>query len=440
LLNLDNLQGGVVRGYANVHWRIDLAKWANPQQCRTWLTDRLTSVTSAAHKPSGPTLNIAFTAPGLSLLGVQPETLRSVSPAFIDGMASRALALGDHGSSAPSQWTFARSDQVVHAIVIRSSGTIHDEHQFDGDGTLDPLAADWPSISGKRRRDAREPFGFRDGSSNPVTAGSGQPMRAGNGVATEYGWRPLAAGEVVLGQHDETGALAGHPGSAHLEADGTYVVIRQLRQHVARFHEVTSQLAAATHRSVDEVQAMMVGRWPDANGTPFGVEVPAGDPGFNDFRFNTPNQMPATAHIHRANPRDGIEFADRVVPRHMMLRRGFPYGEAGGNDEGLVFVAYCADLARQFEFVQGQWLEDGNRFGLGRERDPLTGNREAPDSSGPSGTPGTVPHAQSTSIRFPQGAICAMHQAEPFVTTLGGLYGFVPSMSVLAQLADGDVL
>jgi hypothetical protein len=62
-----------------------------------------------------------------------------------------------------------------------------------------------------------------------------------------------------------------------------------------------------------------------------------------------------------------------------MIRRGMPYGPLfppdatadDGQDRGLIFVSFCASLARQFETVQGQWCGDGNIFGLGADKDFL---------------------------------------------------------------------
>jgi hypothetical protein len=65
-----------------------------------------------------------------------------------------------------------------------------------------------------------------------------------------------------------------------------------------------------------------------------------------------------------------------------MIRRGIPYGpplppEAKADDNverGLIFACFVADPARQFEFVQANWLRDGNAFGLGADRDPIVGS------------------------------------------------------------------
>jgi hypothetical protein len=49
-----------------------------------------------------------------------------------------------------------------------------------------------------------------------------------------------------------------------------------------------------------------------------------------------------------------------------------------GVPRGLIFIAYCADVSRQYEIVQREWLNDGNAFGIGNTPDPLTGQGQAP--------------------------------------------------------------
>ena len=57
----------------------------------------------------------------------------------------------------------------------------------------------------------------------------------------------------------------------------------------------------------------------------------------------------------------------------------------GTNERGLMFVCHQASIAKQFEVIQGQWLNDGDAFWLGDERDFLTngGPGERDDASGP---------------------------------------------------------
>ena len=86
-------------------------------------------------------------------------------------------------------------------------------------------------------------------------------------------------------------------------------------------------------------------------------------------------------------------------------------------DRGLVFVSFQASISRQFEAVQIQWLNDGNIFGLGHDKDFLLGD---PNGVGKMTIQGKPPFFLS-----PQ---------EVFVKTRGGEYLYVPGLSALDGL------
>jgi hypothetical protein len=89
-------------------------------------------------------------------------------------------------------------------------------------------------------------------------------------------------------------------------------------------------------------------------------------------------------------------------------------------DRGLVFVSFQASISRQFEGVQVQWLNAGNIFGLGHDKDFLLGD---PHGTGKMTIQGRPPFFLSPH--------------EVFVRTRGGAYLFVPGLTALAALADG---
>ncbi|OWY60707.1 hypothetical protein B7486_67735, partial [cyanobacterium TDX16] len=118
-------------------------------------------------------------------------------------------------------------------------------------------------------------------------------------------------------------------------------------------------------------------------------------------------------------------------------------GHEGRNgDEGLLFLAVCADLRRQFEFMQAEWLQDGNRFGLGEERDPLLGNRDHVDRGRRDHDSRTVDEEQATAAgdagRVSVGIDGRRHRRTlgSFVTMRGGEYFLLPSRSALELLGD----
>ncbi len=390
--------------------------------------------------PTRPALNIALTVQGVALAGADDRTLAAMSPAFVAGMRAAAGRLGDEEASGPDHWVapFATGSPAVH-LALLGIGPQATDPEGDPD---ERVPSDWCGLeaavdehgvatwSGQRRSGGREPFGFRDGISTPVIQGTGLAMAPGNGVWDDVArsWRPVRAGEALLGHVDEGGAVSGRRDAAWLERGGSYLVLRRLQQHTQAFRDSCQAVGDRFGLRPEEVAASIVGRRCDGSA----LGQTAGEAPDNDFLYrdgSPPRERAApSSHIRRSNPRDDIEAAASTVPRHMMFRRGLPYGpEEDDGEEGLLFMVVCADIRRQFEFVQSRWLQDGNRFGLGHERDGLTGQRPAEGSPQP--PPTKVSIADSNGERLVQGGM------PQFVTTRGGEYLFLPSRSALGRLA-----
>lgn len=136
----------------------------------------------------------------------------------------------------------------------------------------------------------------------------------------------------------------------------------------------------------------MVGRW--RSGAPLVLAPEHDDPELgtdpnrnNNFSYADDMQglrCPFSAHIRRVNPRDALKNDLVAVNLHHFLRRGSNYGpplpegvlEDDGAQRGGVFLLIGAHIKRQFEFVQSQWMTDGNFIGHGTEQDPIIGNNE----------------------------------------------------------------
>lgn len=451
-VDLADLQGDVLRAYGNAYAFTSYAFLhvdGTVEQARRWFATVVDHVTTAepwpaGHKPA-TTLNVALTAGGLRALGVSDDVLDSFSREFREGMASRAELLGDTGPSSPDGWEDGLGTGEAHVLL-----TINAQSADGHRRALDRMRAAMDAVGGVRvvfQQDtallpgAREHFGFADGASQPAIAGVNEDRTRGGGVPLQRGrWRPLAVGEFVLGYPDED-SLGRDPDlprapAAPLGRSGTYMVWRKLHQDVALWRR-TLREASRQHPTGDEqlLAAKAVGRWPD--GTPL-VTHPDGPPdeasrvpGDNDFRYDGDMdglRCPLGAHVRRSNPRDALGFAGHLSFRHRIIRRGMPYGEPlpegvledDGADRGLVFVCFQASISRQFEGVQVQWLNDGNIFGLGHDRDFLLGD---PSGAGKMTVQGSPPFLLS-----PQ---------EAFVRTRGGEYLFVPGVTALAALADG---
>ena len=152
---------------------------------------------------------------------------------------------------------------------------------------------------------------------------------------------------------------------------------------------------------------------------------------------------PVTSHMRRANPRDMLDphiaSSDRtswdgsaLINRRRILRRGLPYGSfdaaaPAGGEQGIIFLAICSSLFRQFEFVQQQWMQYGLDFNAGSDTCPVIGNHdsEAKQVIAAAAANGGQPFILD---RLPQ-----------LVEPRGGDYFFVPSMTALRMIGMGIV-
>ena len=434
MLELDDIQSGVLRPrptpYAATYvlFRID-----DRGGGRQWLARVASVVASAAH-PSSPVadtwVSVALTYPGLEALGVPKDSLDSFAWEFRQGMAARASALGDTGESAPDRWEEPLGTKDVHLVLVAVSP---DRERLEAAlararnayedirGTVPIWRQDCHALAS-----GREPFGFRDAIGYPAIEGSGIP-------GTNTRERPLCAGEFVLGYPDETGGLPPMPRPDILGRNGTYVAFRKLHQRVAAFRTYLKESAASMEEE-ELVAAKMMGRW--RSGAPLALCPHRDDPELggdprrnNDFVFAddpTGYKTPPGCHVRRANPRDAAVAG--VVRLHRMLRRGTAYGpelpegvlDDDGIDRGLMFAFVGAHLGRQFEFVQSEWIDQGEFLGLGDTKDPVAGS-----------------HDGSGAYSIPRRPIAQRLRGLPrFVVTRGGEYGFMPGLRAMRWLAE----
>jgi Dyp-type peroxidase family len=451
-IDLADIQGDILRAYGN---RYDRTSYIfvgidDAERGRAWLRGILPHVTTAepwrGRRPD-TTLNVAVTCSGLGALGVSKDVIETFSAEFRQGMAGRADELGDTDDGAPEHWEENLGRGVADVLL-----TINAQRDEDFERALAELQAGIEQSGlavvhqthARLLGDAREHFGFADGFAQPAVEGVNEEKTPGGGVPEkDGGWRPLALGEFILGYEDEQSRddpRRGLPSAPDppLGRSGTYMVWRKLHQDVAAFRRRLRE-AAAHYEGGDEnrLAAKVVGRW--RSGTPLVTSPDWDDPGFrgttpgaNDFRYAEQDPegraCPIGAHIRRANPRDGLGFEGRLSFRHRIIRRGMPYGEAlpaeetedDGKPRGLVFVCFQASISRQFEGIQVQWLNDGNIFHLGHDKDFLLGDAAG---TGKMTVQGDPPY-----FLAPQGS---------YVHTRGGEYLFVPGVTALAALADG---
>lgn len=435
VLELDDIQSGALRPrpspYAATYilLRIDAAAQGRE------LLRRLSNVVTCAASPDRPGrdtwVSVALTFQGLKALDVPQASLDSFAWEFQQGTVARASALGDVGESAPEHWEAPFGTPDVHVVLV---GVSPDTTSLGL--AVDRARAAFADLSGVvpiwrqdcyAPPDEKEPFGFKDGISHPAVEGSGIP--GSNPLEA-----PLKAGELVLGYRDEMGGFPPAPQPDVLGRNGAYVVFRKLHQDVAAFRRYLRANASGPD-DAELLAAKMMGRW--RSGAPLALCPLHDDPALgadstrnNAFLFRaddaTGYRTPPGSHVRRCNPRDA-EVAG-VVRLHRMIRRGTAYGpdlpegvmEDDRVDRGLMFAFVGAHLKRQFEFVQSEWVNGGEFLGLGDARDPVTG---AADGTG--------------SYTIPRRPIPRRVQGlASFVTTRGGEYAFMPSLTALRWLAE----
>ncbi|MGH9373010.1 MAG: Dyp-type peroxidase, partial [Vicinamibacterales bacterium] len=219
-----------------------------------------------------------------------------------------------------------------------------------------------------------------------------------------------------------------------------FMVYRKLEQHVPAFRAFLAKQAErlygeASEENIELLAAKLVGRW--RSGCPLVKSPSADDQALaadwdrnNDFGYAVDAvgaMCPYGSHIRRMNPRDG-RAGEALVRTHRIVRRGLPYGswlEPGTEDpeeRGVAFMAINASIRYQFEFLQTEWVNSGEFADLSRnDVDPFAGVRR-----------------DASRFRIPgaDGPPKNIFDLPEFVTTRGGGYYFIPSITGLRFIAE----
>jgi len=485
---LSDIQGILLSGYAHLNFGSLIFLQVNDAaKAQQWLQQLLPQVQSSKSwerrsdrstvKPE-TTLNIAFTYAGAKAFNLPEETLASFSPEFKEGMVKNANILGDTGDSDPQGWDIGGPrNPEVHLLLIlfamneAALQAFRKEQQKlieASNGGVAEIALQ----EGARPQSQKEPFGFHDGVSNPIVEGTPKHpepdqwvIRTGEfvlGYLNEYGLYPPSP--ATLAQNDPHGVLPafpenGAPAFRDFGRHGSYLAYRKLGQDVAGFWKYVADQVRQLDGTVDSLEGIrlaskFVGRWP--SGAPLVLSPDRDDPELakeNRFTYALDAKglaCPIGAHARRANPRASIahntpEQSIASSNTHRILRRAFSYGgETGvgvehdfdvqaldrgqlpeglpsqGPERGIHFMGINADLRRQFELVQQNWCNNPAFNALYGNKDPMVGDNDGKESMAIPRNP-----LRSRLLDVPR-----------FVTTRGGGYFFLPSITALRFLVQ----
>lgn len=389
-------------------------------------------------KKGSPYVGVGITSAGYSALGIQANK-QPADPSFRSGMKNAQLL-----DPATDAWE-SHYRGVMHAVVL-----VGDQLRNGRNTALfkvRALLASHPKVvvvgeeigHGLHNRNGEgiEHFGYVDGRSQPIFLQEDvDTERLKNDGATN--WDPsFGPGRAIVPD-----PAAPSP-SRHF---GSYFIFRKLEQDVRRFKKEELALANRLKLQGDDAEragAMLVGRFED--GTPLATQFADGahSPVQNDFNYDSDpdgGKCPFFAHIRKVNPRGTGGFEPVAQERlHIMARRGQTFGvrtddpndgkikNKPSKDVGLLFMAFNANIAEQFEFAQKNWANNISfpKAPTAPGLDPVIGQGNRPDIECPLlfGAEPTGATQRKTTSSVPQ----AVHMK-------GGEYFFMPSLAFLRAL------
>ena len=436
-IELDDVQATVLRQRPAPYFGTHVLLHVDDPRAGRALLRRLTPhVDSAAEwwKASNAWLAVAISYTGLETLGLPQESLQSFPEAFRVGMAARAPELRDDGVNDPKKWEFPFGTGQVHIGLTAFSDSMEKWHDV-----VAVAREQYEDIAGVtvlqtqdfgQQPDDLNPLGYRDGIDQPPIEGSGVAPLPGQG-------RPIKAGEFVLGYPGEAGVPLPAPSPDVLGRNGTYVGLRKYQTRVGAFNRFL-RANGKTEEDRERLAAKLVGRW--RSGAPLTVAPEVDNAALgkdplrnNDFDYaNDPHgrQVPLGSHIRRMNPRDTDLARLTDVNLHRVIRRGTTYGPpydpnavSDEDDEvprGAYFLFISAKAMATIEFLQQEWVNDGNFMRLGDEHDPIIGLQQ-----------------EDATFTIPREPVRRrIHGIETFNALRGGEYFFMPSLSALRWLGE----
>jgi deferrochelatase/peroxidase EfeB len=459
--DLPDIQGFIVHGYNMPKSRHFVLTIGHTGAALNFL-DALTSgsgelsVTSAKRWPAGAkpeyALNIGLSATGLQALKL-PSSV-SINPgnfsSFLKGAVAAAKTVGDTGPNDPANWVTklntANADRA-HVTLSLYTNTPDDRELYSAqlramfaqvippagapgsdvlEWDVDPIVDEDP-VTGEKFRKIH--FGYIDGVSNPIIDADGLPPLRPNQLPYVPAWQFVTRYGVPPTYVPPTYNM---PAPLPFGQNGTFSAFRILEQNVAAF-EVFLSADGRDEAAQEFLASKLCGRWRNGNPVVLRPDAPGArlpDNELTDFDYGIDNvgePCPYSSHTRRTNSRGGplvVPLGDKVD--HRIMRRADAYGPRytgvdDGQKRGLAGHFMCVMLSDQFEFLMSQWVNSGAFPGLKAQAgiDPLLGN---------------VPGGSSFTY-WESGKPVTVNGLSSFVTTKGGLYLFIPSITAIRWMA-----
>ncbi|KAG6332761.1 hypothetical protein ID866_6326 [Astraeus odoratus] len=414
---------------------------------------------------------IAFTRAGLNILGLKEESgdqrfdkfcMRDNKTVF--GDVSTWNKTFDRPNFNPATGTANVDDGALHGVVsIAASDLSTVRKAADAFKVLFECAVDVVDViegkirPGKMR--GHDHFGYRDGVSQPAIRGLTGHLP---------GQTQVDVGVIIAGYEGDP-AFSKRPKWAK---DGTFMVFKQFEQDVVRFDKHLKKSSSrwrefdppvplqegetlTDEQAAQLCGARMVGRWP--SGAPLAKCPVFDDPDMaldperrNDFDYTVPDihgptnkYCPFTAHTRKVAPRNLDPYLQKkFIEASSIIRAGTPYGDElpSETSRGLLFVCYQSHLDSGFvrqaiQFSRNDYFPPISVFPQAHGQDAIIGGPQQLDEGPivPAPTEGTDQYLQwdpTSNNAVPVTSV------EVFVTSRGGEYFFVPSLSVLKEVSE----
>ena len=455
----EDIQGNIVRGYSIHHVRYLMLEVTDRQEARRFL-----GASISGEDPNVPVIqreteweetpsvcfNISVTFEGLKALGVPEKHLKSFPLEFTEGMAARALKIGDFGESAPNNWPtpFDYPDRI-HLIA-----SIYSDQAAALDMVESQVGNAFNILGVRNGRDLAKSkviFGYVDSISQPKFKGVNDKSQDHNDELLD----PL--GTILLGYPTRMENVRfGVPTPRELGFNGSFNAFRVLAQDASGFENFLTEAAEylLKHPDVGDVlpkggakrvgkglnkkaalreivAAQIVGRW--RNGVPYETSPDTMEPdpavSLTNFDYNYNSRCPVGAHMRRCNPRGG-PIVQRVANyTRRLVRRGMSYGpdfdprKPDNHERGLLGNFLGANLGAQFEAIMYDWLN------LGLQHPDITGSNDPLLGA-------NSPETSWFDLTTRKGGSIRLRGLPRFVNCRGGAYTFLPSLDAISYLSE----